>query len=303
MTELLIECGYCEEEHVLFRATLPSHVSESKWRQTWKLSASTFQRIVCSHCFSAYTIEDDGVPLESGGFVRSKDVSAPVINGISAVSGPRNGGNIVGIYGHGLDIGESLVVKFAGQPSLKIDERTSTTARVVVPTATYTLNVASYAVQIEYNTFVGGGFQAGETISSANGFTGTVQKVDSPKIMVSLAGASGSLDALVGVTISGGSSGTHATVVGAMNVEFLVGEPVEGLSSKARGTVVSKFPLQIAAPSAGFAPQELVQGQMSKALCKLKTSPAYSGQVSVTVENDYGQRPTGSVLVGAYTFA
>lgn len=83
--------------------------------------------------------------------------------------------------------------------------------------------------------------------------------------------------------------------------QFVVGEPVSGNNSLAKGVVRSIAPFIVDAPTRQFTTLETVVGEVSGAQLVLNTIP-YSGAVDVTVENEHGTRLKGGNLVGGFTY-
>lgn len=302
MSELSVSCEYCVDHPALLHATAPETVAVIKWRKAWKRAAGLHKSIACCHCGACFSLVDDGVAAEEGGLVACLNVSAPRIDSINIATGPRTGGNVAYITGQALDIGTTLVVKFGGKAATVVDQRTTTTARVVVPPATYTLNVASTSTLLVV-TRISGTFQANEAFISPAGSTGVIWKVEGNKHWVQIDYHAPEDVALVGMGMTGGTSGAIGTVASLTTTMFLPGENIIGLTSAAQSVIRTRNPLVVDAPSSGFAPSEYVRGSASDTLARLTGSPAYSGLVDVTVENEYGQRKTGGALSGAYTYA
>jgi hypothetical protein len=269
-----------------------------QWRKAWKRHAQSHKLISCPGCGAGFQLEDDGIDAEQGGLVSRKNISKPKIDSINIAGGPRTGGNVAFITGNALDIGDNLVVKVGDKQCATTDQRTQTTARIVLPAATYTLNVEEQCDNLTLH-ISGGPLVVDEAFTATNGTTGVIRKIEGTTHWVTFANYAGSI---VGSTITGSTSGASATVETMTSPTLLVGEIVVGASSAAQGTVRSMHPFVVDSPSNGFAPEELVYGIASKTVVRLSTSPAYSGVVDITVENEYGQRKTGNKLVGAYTY-
>lgn len=302
MSELSIGCEYCVDQQPFITSTVPESISVMDWRKAWKRHATSFKLMTCPSCGAGFQLADDGVAAEDGGLVARMNVSAPKIDSINIATGPRTGGNVAYITGAALDIGSTLVVKFGGKAATVVDQRTATTARVVVPPATYTLNVVAPSTLLVV-TPISGTFQANEAFTSPAGSTGTIWKAEGNKHWVQINYRAPEDVGLVGMGMTGGTSGAIGTVASLTTTMFLPGENIIGLTSAAQGVIRTRNPLVVDAPSNGFAPSEYVRGTASNTLAKLTTSPAYSGLVDITVENEYGQRKTGGALLGAYTYA
>ena len=82
---------------------------------------------------------------------------------------------------------------------------------------------------------------------------------------------------------------------------FIVGEEVRGATSGARGVVKDADRFIIENPNKPFVADEVDEGLASGAQVKLG-SPPYSGAVTVSVENEYGQRAVGGAIVDGYTY-
>jgi len=288
--EFNVICVYCDA--VLFTITGASAAA-------WKKDAADGGFTIECACGGTFVTADDGVPVSSGGGVQIDNISAPQITSLNAVSGAREGGNALVISGHALDVG-ALVVKFGGRPAPVVDERTVTTARVVLPPATYTLNVLEQCHKLTLS-ITSGSLSIDEAITTTAGSSGIVRQIIGSDYWIAFANFAETLEAMVGTNLVGGGAGGTASISAATAVAFAVDEVVTGLSSGAFA-VFRDFPLVVNSPTAGFAPSELVRGDTSGALVKLTSSPAYSGLVDVTVENENGQHSVGGALSGAYTY-
>jgi hypothetical protein len=224
-----------------------------------------------------------------------------MIASLNVATGPREGGNALIITGSALEVG-NLVVKFAGETSPLVDNRTATTARVVVPSATYALNIAERCYRLTLS-LTSGSLAVDEAVTSEAGSSGLIRLIDGNIYWIAFTNFSETLDELIGTNLVGGGSGGTASVDAATAMDFNVGEVVTGLSSGAFAIVQDAPTLVVKSPTAGFAPDELVRGDNSGALVKLTSSPAYSGLVDVSVENEHGQRLTGASLPDTYTYA
>jgi hypothetical protein len=247
-------------------------------------------------CFGTFRIVDDASPF---GSVMLHDISSPRIDSVNVSSGSRTGGTAVFIQGGALDVG-TLVVKFRGVASPQVDQRTATTARVVTPPASYTLNVAEVCCRLVLTPLLGS-LSLDESFTAVNGSTGTVCRISGSAHNVSFSTLVGSLSALVGTNIVGGS-GAVATVSSASAPNFQAGEMVSGLTNAAVAVVRASGPLVVDAPTGAFVEDELVLGATSGAVARLAPSAPYSGAVEICVENEYGRRVAGSSLVGALTY-
>jgi len=278
-----------------------------EWRKAWKQTTTASPsggpqyHLKCEGCGAAFCIEDDGVDAEVGGLVERGNVSPPMIASLNVATGPREGGNALIITGEALEVG-TLVVKFADEPAVAVNNRTVTTANVSVPRATYALNVAERCYRLTL-TITSGSLSVDEAVTTDAGSTGLIRLIDGNFYWIAFTNRSETLDEMVGTSVVGGGAGGTATIDAAMEVDLNVGEVVTGLSSGAFAVVRDLAPLVVKEPTAGFAPDELVRGDISGALVKLTSSPAYSGLVDVSVENEHGQRLTGASLPDAYTFA
>jgi len=291
-----LECPYCAT--VLITAAPAPEQTESAFRSAWKSLAATQPYHACPGCIGEFQIDDDGDP---DGLVELGNITRPSLNSINVVTGAREGGNALIITGNALDAG-TLVVRFAEEPAVTVDNRTATTARIVVPRATYAINVLEQCHKLTLNV-APGALAVDEAVTSDAGSTGVIRLIEGSTYWIAFANFAETLNEMIGTNLTGGVSGGVASVVIASAVEFLVDEVITGQTSGAFAVVRDAEPLVVTSPTAGFAPNELVRGDFSDALVKLTSSPAYSGLVDVTVENEYGQRPTGASLLGAYTYA
>lgn len=301
MNEIKIDCDYCSPPRTLFRSAPSEGQAPEQWASNWKAVAPKFSGVGCGDCVGRYQLEDDGVDVGSGGSVQKKNVSQPQIDSINTSTGPRTGGTSLFITGAALEVG-ALTVKFGDEPCATVDSRTATSARVVTPPATYTLNVAERCHKLSL-TITAGSLAVDEAITTDAGSTGTIRLIEESAYWVYFASLNETLEAMVGTNLTGGGSGGVATVDVVEDPDFAVGETISGLSSAMSGTVRNDSPLRVYAPSGGFSPDELVRGAASNALAKLTSSPAYSGLVDVTIENEHGQLLTGGSLSGAFTYA
>jgi hypothetical protein len=296
MPSLNIECPYCSPTETLLLATPTSGQSESAWSAAWKLAANAGYQLDCPCCGATVVLEDDGQPVSSGGGVISSNVSSPRIDSLTIGSGPRTGGTALYINGSALNIG-NLVVKFAGKPVQAVTNRSATQARVVTPIGRYAFPGAKVLHKLLLSNRTGN-ITAQQPVQFSNGSQATVRFVESPLVMwIQFSTITAPITAFAGSVVTGPTgSGPVASVT---LPAFIVGEGVTGLSSSARGTFVAPFCAD--APSAAFANGELLKGDASGATALLGT-PAYSGAVDVTVENEYGIRQTGGTLVGGFTY-
>lgn len=240
-------------------------------------------------------MEDD--PL---GIVCGKDVSCPVVTTVSNHSGRRSGGNTIIIYGKSLDIGD-LVVKFNGNQSPFVSNRTPISAEVVVPMGSYKLNVVEHLYSLTL-TLSSGSLAINETVMAPSGTTGIIRLISGSTYMVAVQTLIGDVSSLLGVSLTGGSNGAVAQVVSAILPEFNEDELAIGFLSNSSGRVRGAELLALHAPSGPFAPNELVKGSLSGAVVKLSGSPAYSGLVNITVENEHCAAHNISCFAGAYTY-
>lgn len=297
-TTLTIECCYCDHEAPLFSSAPSLGQTTEAWRRSWKQIAQRQPGYVvaCADCGGAFSIVDDGIPLESGGFVSSQSVSTPRIDTLSLTSGVRPGGEALYIFGSALDVG-NLVVKFGGRTAQAVTNRTGTQARVVTPIGVFSLPGAAMLHRVRLANLAGT-LSVGTTLMFTDGSRATIRRVDSPTVYwVRFSVLKNSLAALTGQVASGsGGSGPVAEVTAA---SLIPGEGLTGMTSGARGALITPF--RVSAPSGEFAAGEVVRGDASGA-CALLGSPAVSGLVDVTVENEYGRRHTGGTLVGGFTY-
>lgn len=299
--EFTIDCFYCSPTNTLFRAALPLDADVVAWRRAWKAAAGQVSSLECSGCGGQFAFEDDGVAADEGGLVVRRNISSPKITGLNTSSGPRTGGTALFLAGDALDIG-SLSVLVGGKPVTLIDQRTQTSARVLTPPATYELLYSTSADRFT-TTPVLGNLQAWEAVISPSGSTGTVWLISGSTHWIYFDYVAPEDGDLVGIGLTGSTSGGIVTVSAVDYPTFLPGETAFGLTSVAQGTVRTAGPLLIDSPTAAFVVNELVKGGTSGALVKLNSDQAYSGTVDVVVENEHGRRKVGGALTGAYTYA
>jgi hypothetical protein len=250
----------------------------------------------CGDCEASYKLVDGGTPEAP---LALDDVSAPRIDSINVSAGPITGGTVVFIQGTALDVG-ALVVKFGGLSAPTVDQRTATSARVVTPNATLRLNVVETCARLTLAPMLGL-LSEGESFTANDGSTGTIVLTTSTHYVATFATLVDGLAALVGTNIVG-SSGAIATVTAANAPSLTPGEAINGSTSATVATVATTGSLSVTSPTGGFAPGELIIGSASGAVLKLDPVAPYTGEVDVSVENEYGRRQTGSTLVGAFTY-
>lgn len=288
-----LNCPHCAAPFL--SAATPINQDPDRLMQAWRSIAVRVPICTCSTCDASFRIT--GGPSDS---VTLTDVSKPSIESINVASAPRTGGTAVFIQGKSLDVG-NLIVRFGGVAASQVDQRTPTSARVVTPPACYTLNVSEVCATLVL-TPVLGSFSVGETVTASNGSTGIVRRIAGAQHSIYFASLPDGLSALTGVNLSG-NSGAVATVNSVTAAPFQIGESVAGLTSAAVAVVQSVAPLVVRAPTGGFVANELVRGATSGSVVRLAPDIPYSGAVTVTVENEHGQRSSGAALVGAFSYA
>lgn len=299
--EFKIDCNYCDPPKTLFKISLPPLADEMTWRRAWKSTLTgginggpQFTNMRCA-CGAEFTFEDDGISVEDGGLVKKKNVSRPKITGLTLSGGARDGGAVVTIVGAALDHG-SISVKF-DKNIAKIKERTSNSVTVEAPYGCYRLNVAEGPLRKLLITKIAGNLINNEAFTIGNtGITGSIRCINSDSIMV----AAPSLSTedwirLVGETLQGSSSGASVRISASHVPVFISGEQLVGLLSNSSGVFrADPTSFIVDRPTNSFAPREPVVGLSSGAAIILEKSPAYSGAVDVSVENELGQRLDGS---------
>lgn len=304
MAQFTIDCVYCPPGSTLMSVSLPKEADDTAWREAWKATTtagpggSSLYLIECV-CGARFTLEDDGLDASLGGLVTSSNVTQPRIDSLNISAGPRLGGNALFLLGGALENG-ALVVKFDGKPAILVDTVTEGSARAVVPPASYRLNAEEYLYAFSLTVY-SGSLSAGEAVTTADGSTGIVRYVGST-FMIALQSRVGTIESMVG-TIMTGAGGGAATIDAITLPTFLPGEGVTGLTSGTGAVLRTNLPIVVDTPSGAFAVNELVKGDASGAMVRLTASPAYSGIVDVSVENENGQRVVGGLLPGAYTYA
>lgn len=309
--ELKIDCDYCEPIRTLFHVSLPPLANEAAWRAAWKATLTgapdggpQFRGIKCD-CGAEYIFEDDGIPTNSGGFLRKKNISRPRIDSLTVTGGPRDGGIVTTILGSAL--GHNNVAVNFDLNSAKIIEKTAKSITVVAPYGRYILNIAEGPLRRITVVNQIGSFTADETITieSVN-ITGVLRKITSSGLLLHIESHPKDINwrSLIGNRIRGARSGASASVSATDLPTFTQGEQVIGLLSNAsavfrsnsRGMVVDR-------PNNSFAPSELIIGMASGAIAKLSRSPSYSGNVDVSVSNEFGSRTDGSsCLANGFTY-
>jgi hypothetical protein len=240
---------------------------------------------------------DDGIAAEDGGLVSYRNVSTPRIDSVSVASGTRSGGEALYIFGSALDVG-ALVVRFGGVPVQAVTNRTTTQARVVTPIGRFVFQAMRPLYRLRLTNTVGT-ITVGQTIRTTNGSLATVRFFEGPtSFQVQFTSLTGTATALAGqVASTPTGSGPIATVT---TSPLITGEGLTGLQSGARGAFIA--PSAVIAPVGNFLANETVRGDASGSCAALGT-PAVSGLVDVTVENEYGRRHTGGTLVGGFTYS
>lgn len=295
-----VDCVYCSPpNNTLMAFQRHGEQKQSEFDAAWKSAAALFGNVECPSCGSQYRLADD--PF---GSVKPVNTSRPKILSLNVTTGMRTGGNVLYISGVALEVG-TLTVRFGGIAAPVVDERTATSARVVVPRGCYHLNVAELLSRLVVSVS-GGVFQADETVIAQDGSTGVLRHISGTVYMVYMATIVTSLNGLIGRTLSGATSGATGTITAASTPVFAAGEVGRGITSYANGLMRSSaedpYNPIVDQPTDAFVPAELVEGLTTGAMVKLTGSPAYSGLVDVVVENEYGCRAAGEVLVGAYTY-
>jgi len=307
MLGFTIDCAYCTPARTIFRSVMPEVGDELAWRRMWKSTTSAghggspLWTVECPECGGRFQIVDDGIPAGSGGLVKGGNVTQPKINSLNVITGPRTGGNALCVSGDALEHG-SIVVRFDGKPAPTVDQRTATTARVVVPVGVYRLNVAENLHTLSL-TITSGSLALDEAVVTAGGSNGVIRQITGSTYMVVFQILVETPSAMAGTTLLGGVGGGTAIINTAELAAFGDGECVFGLTSGASGSARGGSLLIVDAPTNSFAPNELVKGSISGAMVKLGGSPANSGLVDVSVENEHGRRLVGGSLEGAYTYA
>lgn len=262
----------------------------------WRALVAATPVCNCPDCDASYVVVDNGSP---GDPVTLTNISKPSVTGVNVPVVPRTGGTALFIRGEALHVG-TLQVKIGGVSVSQIDHRTPTSARVITPPASYTLNVAERCVRLVF-TPVMGAFSVGESFSSGNGSTGTIRRSVGNQHDVFFSALVSGLADLVGVNVVG-TSGAVATITAWAAPRLQPGEMVSGASSAAVAVVRTAAPLVVDAPTGPFVENELVLGAKSGAVVRLAPTAPYSGAVQITVENEYGRRDVGSSLVGALSY-
>jgi hypothetical protein len=292
MSSFSFDCPYCQPTETLISVTCPNGVPEIEWRRHWK---SVVLQPTCP-CGAVIRIASDDVPVESGGSVSATNISSPRIDSLTVTSGSRTGGEALYILGEALDVG-NLVVKFGGRPAQAVTNRTATQARVVTPVGVFALPGAAMLHRVRLTNLTGT-MSVGSTLNFTDGSRATIRHVDGPTAYwVRFTVLKTSLAVLAGQVASGPTGSGPVAEVTAPSL--IPGEGLTGMTSGARGAYVAPF--SINAPSGVFAASEVVRGDASGS-CALLGSPAISGLVDVTVENEYGRRHTGGTLVGGFTY-
>jgi hypothetical protein len=292
MSNFSFNCPYCAPAETLISVTCPAGVSEIEWRRHWK---SVELRPTCSCCGCVIRVACDGQPAETGGCVNITNISPPRIDSLSVVSGARTGGEALYVYGSALDVG-SLVIKFDGVPVRAVTNRSATQARIVTPIGRYYFQNAVNLHKITLNSKAGA-FSLNDIVWFDNRSSGVIRHIEASTLWIHLLALTSPASAIAGQVVHAPhGSGRVESVVAA---SFLPGESVRGLTSGSRGAIIE--PLGVTAPSAHFVADEIIRGDASGS-CAVLGTPAHSGRVSVTVENEYGLRSVGGTLVGGFTY-
>jgi hypothetical protein len=253
----------------------------------------------CSVCGCYWRVADDGIAVSSGGGVEAQDEGRPKIDSLPlATSGPASGSTTVRIAGHAFR--SNPVVKFGGVAGTGISIIDEDTLDVDTPAGAIKLNVDNGPyVKIAHGSVTGGPFQVDETITGGtSSTTAVVKKVGSGFLLV----GDNDGEFTDTETLTGGTSSAEADVTATTRPVFEVGETVTGETSGETGTVSTLDPLRVTDPSGAFTAGEDISGGTSAAMATLDGATPMDGAVDVTVENDWGQRETGAVLAGAFTY-
>ncbi len=308
MPSFTIDCAYCSPTMTLLRAEIPDSADEKQWRAAWKKTTTgganggpQYANIQCNGCGSQYQVIDDGVGLESGGSIMRKNISRPGVSQLDITAGVRNGGTVVTLTGSALEQGV-LNVKFGELDALNITNRTETSVQVTTPPATYTLNVAEYLFKatlggVSGTLLVDEAFTVGTT-----GASGSIRHIDGSTYLLHIPTIPTPAPELIGEWLTGGTSSATGRIDALDPTALLPGEQVVGQTTGAIAVVAKAAPVVVTTPTDGFGANELVLGQASGNGVVLGPSPAYSGAVDVVVENELGQRSSGSTLAGGYTY-
>jgi len=272
--------------------------TEEMFASAWKAAVNVFSSISCSCCGVRLKLEDDGIDVSSGGFVRVENISSPKIESLNLSGGTRAGGQSLVIFGSSLDIGK-LVVKFGGKPAKSVTKVTATSARVITPVGQYTLNSQEVASNIIF-TSLSGVFNVGDTITTKLGSRGKLRLISEETYWIGWTMLNESVASLIGMLLTGSSGGSRV-VASSATPTWIVGEGVTGLTSGAKGVVSSVVPFIVDSPSKEFAANELVKGDASGAYLFTASKP-FSGAVDVSVENEHGQRDSGGVVSHGFTY-
>lgn len=308
MPEFTIDCTYCVGTPTLLSASLASEQDPTAWGENWKATLTAgpgggpqVRGVECPECGAEFGMEDDGIPADQGGTIQQTNISRPTLASLNAVTGPRTGGNALVITGSRLELG-TLIVRFDGKPALTVDQRTLTTARVVVPQGCYRLNVEEH-LHVLTLTITSGALIVNEAVTTDGGSVGVIRHIDGSTYKVIFQTLVETPAAMVGTRLVGGGTGGTADIDEADLPVFTDGEQVFGLSSGAYGSARGGTLLIVDNPTTSYSSDELVQGESSGAMVRLTGNSPYSGLVDVSVENEHGQRVVNGTLIGAYTYA
>ena len=258
-------------------------------------------RIHCVACGCYFETVDDAVDVSAGGSIMLQSMAKPQVDSINIDTGIRSGGQAVFIAGHALDVGD-LIVKFGGTAALAVDQRTADSARVITPPATYSLKTVRQGHRLEI-TPTHSTFQLNEAVTTTAGSSGTVVRISGNTFWVIFDSLVETLEDMTGTNLVGNTTSAVASIDAVTLPEFQPGETVSGETTAAMSTFRSLRGMIVDAPTAAFAPNELIFGAVSGALARLSPNVPYNGAVDITVENEYGQRRDGGTLSGAFAYA
>jgi len=298
-----IDCAYCDPKITILSATPPLGADEKKFRSAWKATttggpgnSSQLNNLECPSCGGHFRLADDGVHINEGGSVVAINISRPRIDSVDVSAGSALGGNRITLTGHALDCGE-LVVKF-GEETANVISRSATTAYVSAPIGQYKFNILTGPYLKVTLSDATGEFVEREQLQTSQDKVAMIVKIDKNCVWID----GSSEDFPNGSSVFGTTSRVTANVVMSTTPQPFKGEIVEGSTSGALAIVSNTSPLEVKRPSRSFAPLEFVIGKSSDAVIRLTSSPAYSGMVDVTVENEFGSRTKGHRLSGGFVY-
>lgn len=269
--------------------------------QAWKSDASRDggHILVCRQCECVFRTEDDGIPVASGGGIRIKSESAPRVDSINVRSGSIIGGTTVTVMGHSFT-NSTPSVFFGGVPGTNVSVINDESLTVKTPANTVLLRTTTPpAFRVSIGSVSNGSLQTGEIVKGKDsGATARILQLSSTFLMISPING----DLRQGEFITGATTTARTTIsAGPHQIQFVVGETVEGLDSGSTAVVRKSWPLRVDTILGKFLPGEPVWGRTSGAWAQTGSGPI-EGDADVKVTSAWGARRDGSTLPAAFEY-